>query len=94
MVDKVWYDWQHAHPENFWALDAGVVRDLETWPKFVNGAPPMLTVSPTHYCNNFFSIDRDQMNFSLPTKDILFGNFNVGQFFNTTSGDPLCYVYQ
>ncbi|KAF8496960.1 hypothetical protein JB92DRAFT_2746179 [Gautieria morchelliformis] len=44
MVDKVWYDWQRAHADNFWSFEGGTVRDLDTWPRYPNGAPPGLNV--------------------------------------------------
>lgn len=44
MIDKLWYDWQRAHKDNFWAFEGGTVRDLDTWPKYTNGGPPAMTV--------------------------------------------------
>ena len=49
MVDKVWYDWQHASPENFWAFEGGSVQAIDNathYSEYPNGAPPMLNVSP------------------------------------------------
>ena len=48
MVDKVWSDWQNAHPANFWAYKGGSVQNLTSlqaihdWP---NGMAPELHVS-------------------------------------------------
>ncbi|KIJ45896.1 hypothetical protein M422DRAFT_250683 [Sphaerobolus stellatus SS14] len=42
MVDRVWYLWQRAHQKNFWSFNAGVNRDLDTWPRYINGAPPTM----------------------------------------------------
>jgi hypothetical protein len=42
MVDKLWYDWQHAHPNNFWSFGGGAVAtDDESFP---TGAPPYVNV--------------------------------------------------
>lgn len=30
MVDRVWYEWQHRSPENFWAFEGGTVQVLDT----------------------------------------------------------------
>ena len=50
MVDKLWYDWQHANPANFWSFDGGAVAVLNNnsvpVPEFPNGGPPYVTVSP------------------------------------------------
>lgn len=48
MVDKLWYDWQTAHPANFWSFDGGSVAIVENFvpdPAFPNGAPPFVSVS-------------------------------------------------
>lgn len=48
MVDKIWYDWQHANPANFWSFDGGAVAVLNNSvpvPAFPNGGPPYVTVS-------------------------------------------------
>ena len=50
MVDKVWYDWQHASPANFWAFKGGSVQNLtsvQALHDYPNGMPPALSVSPT-----------------------------------------------
>ena len=47
MIDKVWYEWQHANPANFWSFDGGSVarvKDFTADPAFPNGAPPYVTV--------------------------------------------------
>ena len=52
MVDKVWSDWQNAHPDNFWAFFGGSVQALDNdtyYGQYPNGAPPFLSVSPTRY---------------------------------------------
>jgi hypothetical protein len=43
MVDKVWYDWQHRNPNNFWAFRGGSVAQNST--QYLNGSPPWMTVS-------------------------------------------------
>ena len=48
MVDKIWYDWQHAHPENFWSFFGGSVgahSEQGLYAKFPTGGPPFLNVS-------------------------------------------------
>ena len=48
MVDKVWYDWQHANAANFWSFDGGATAQVTNFiadPNFPNGAPPYVTVS-------------------------------------------------
>ena len=48
MVDKVWYDWQNAHPENFWSFaggSVGVNDQPDLFAVFPTGAPPFLNVS-------------------------------------------------
>ena len=48
MVDKVWYDWQHANPEkSFWAYHGGSVQNqssLAIAKEYPNGQPPWLSV--------------------------------------------------
>ena len=48
MVDKLWYDWQHTHPANFWSYRGGAdtaIRSAGLALSFPNGAPPFLNVS-------------------------------------------------
>ena len=50
MVDKVWYDWQHASPENFWAFHGGSVQNLsslQALADYPNGMAPNLSVRTT-----------------------------------------------
>jgi hypothetical protein len=57
MVDKVWYDWQNANPENFWSFIGGSVNAHSKpglYAQFPVGGPPFLNVSngfsPLHPC--------------------------------------------
>ncbi|KAF8573859.1 Di-copper centre-containing protein [Ramaria rubella] len=77
MVDKIWSHWQQTHTENFWAFEGGVVRDLDTWPRYTNGAPPPMS-----------------LDYKLPNNGMLIGNFTIRDIFNTTSNEPLCYIYR
>lgn len=59
MVDKVWSDWQHQHPDNFWAFEGGSVQifdNLTVYNTYPNGAPPFLSVranqSHFEYCRS------------------------------------------
>ena len=48
MVDKIWYDWQNAHPENFWSFLGGSVGGHSApglYVEFPTGGPPFLNVS-------------------------------------------------
>ena len=48
MVDKIWYDWQNAHPENFWSFFGGSVNAHSQpglYVQFPNGGSPFLNVS-------------------------------------------------
>jgi tyrosinase len=48
MVDKVWYDWQNANPENFWSFIGGSVNAHSQpglYAQFPVGGPPFLNVS-------------------------------------------------
>lgn len=56
MVDKVWYDWQRAHPDNFWSYEGGAVRDLDTWPRYKTGAPPALSVRFLIFCFSLHAV--------------------------------------
>lgn len=47
MIDKIWYDWQHASPSNFWSFSGGSVQALDTIEDYEanpNGAAPELSV--------------------------------------------------
>ncbi|KAF8519616.1 Di-copper centre-containing protein [Hysterangium stoloniferum] len=44
MIDKLWFNWQRAHPTNYWAFGGGIGRDLYTWPRYRTGAPPAMAV--------------------------------------------------
>lgn len=48
MVDKVWWDWQHANPKNMEAFEGGAVQRVfppAMYQQYPNGGPPMLTVN-------------------------------------------------
>jgi tyrosinase len=48
MIDKLWYDWQHKHKNNFWSFHGGSVGGFTSasiYAKYPNGAPPFLNVS-------------------------------------------------
>jgi len=48
MVDKIWFDWQNAHPENFWSFAGGSVTAHSQpglYKQFPIGGPPFLNVS-------------------------------------------------
>ncbi|TBU33894.1 Di-copper centre-containing protein [Dichomitus squalens] len=78
MVDKVWYDWQHANPENFWAYHGGSVQNitsLQALSDYPNGMPPYLS-----------------LNSKIPADDI-FDEVTIYDVMNTTGG-YLCYVYE
>jgi len=48
MIDKIWFDWQNAHPENFWSFVGGSVgahSQPGLYLQFPNGGPPFLNVS-------------------------------------------------
>ena len=48
MVDKVWYDWQNAKPENFRSFGGGSVSAHSQpglYAQFPAGGPPFLNVS-------------------------------------------------
>jgi len=48
MVDKTWYDWQNAHPENFWSFLGGSVgghSEPGLFTEYPTGGPPFLNVS-------------------------------------------------
>jgi tyrosinase len=78
MVDKVWYDWQHAHEENFWSFDGGSVPRVTNFiadPDFPNGAPPLVT-------------------FATPiATDGIMNNYTIYELMDTRN-DRLCYIYE
>jgi len=61
MIDKLWYDWQQAHPANFWSFAGGsvpLVNNFVPDPAFPNGAPPYVQVRslfPTTFSVNELS---------------------------------------
>ncbi|KAA1473808.1 Di-copper centre-containing protein [Dentipellis sp. KUC8613] len=78
MVDKVWYDWQHKSPANFWKYSGGSVEaisNLTGYEQYPNGAPPMLS-----------------LNSAMPA-DGLFPEATIYDVMNTTGGF-LCYKYE
>ena len=98
MVDKVWYDWQHANPANFWAFKGGSVQNLtslqalQDWP---NGMAPDLSVSHSLAIHSQVSapvILDFQLNSTIPA-DGMFPEVSIGDVMNTTGG-YLCYVYE
>ncbi|KAF8519617.1 Di-copper centre-containing protein [Hysterangium stoloniferum] len=97
MVDKLWNQWQRSHPENYWAFEAGITRDLYTWPRYPNGAPPAMHVrtflSISGICN-LHSPPISQLDYVLPTAGVLMGNYTVGDMLHTRGDGPLCYVYE
>ncbi|KAI0743507.1 Di-copper centre-containing protein [Daedaleopsis nitida] len=78
MVDKVWYDWQHAHPANSWAFRGGSVQNLtsvQALHDYPNGMPPALSLDSGIHADGMFP--------DLTVRDVM----------NTTGG-YLCYVYE
>jgi len=48
MVDKIWFDWQNKHPENFYSFFGGSVgahSQPGLYKEFPTGGPPFLNVS-------------------------------------------------
>jgi len=48
MIDKVWFDWQNKHKENFWSFFGGSVGSHSQpglYRQFPAGGPPFLNVS-------------------------------------------------
>ena len=100
MIDKVWYDWQNAHPENFWSFAGGSVSFLiqpdlsETFP---TGGPPFLNVSEgltlpaPPLCCGRLKCDK-QFNSPIATDGIL-QNATIFQVMDTKD-ERLCYVYE
>lgn len=78
MVDKVWYDWQHANSANFWNFTGGSVQAIDTLADYEanpNGAAPYLSTNST-----------------IPA-DGMFPEVTIYDVMNTTGG-YLCYVYE
>ncbi|VDB83076.1 unnamed protein product [Peniophora sp. CBMAI 1063] len=78
MVDKVWYDWQHANESNFWAYSGGATQsntNASYYDEYPNGAAPALSLD------------------SVMPADGLFAESTVRDVVNTTGGF-LCYVYE
>lgn len=56
MIDKMWWQWQNAHPANFYSFTGGSVPTFgiaapvtyKTYSEFPNGLPPMLNVRSCH----------------------------------------------
>lgn len=60
MIDKVWYDWQHANSANFWSFGGGSISVSPTFfpdPTFPTGIPPYMNVSSL--LSEFRSIDEN-----------------------------------
>nr|GAT58369.1 di-copper centre-containing protein [Mycena chlorophos] len=77
MVDRVWYEWQHASPENADKYFGGSVEALENvtyYMQYPTGAPPYLST-----------------NFTMPA-DGMFSEARIADVLSTTEG-MLCYVY-
>ncbi|KIY53268.1 Di-copper centre-containing protein [Fistulina hepatica ATCC 64428] len=48
MVDKVWWEWQNAHPANAWAFEGGATVMLENatiYAKYPNGGAPFMDLN-------------------------------------------------
>ncbi|KDR66552.1 hypothetical protein GALMADRAFT_259070 [Galerina marginata CBS 339.88] len=77
MIDKIWYDWQNAHPANKNSFSGGSVEHMantEDFDKYPAGGPPDLDLTS-----------------SLPSNG-LHGPVTVGDVLSTTGG-YLCYDY-
>ncbi|TBU33893.1 Di-copper centre-containing protein [Dichomitus squalens] len=79
MVDKVWYEWQHANPEkSFWAFHGGSIQNqtsLAAANEYPNGMPPWISLTTKIQA------------------DGLFPEVTIADVMNTTGG-YLCYVYE
>lgn len=79
MVDRVWWLWQNAHPNNTYAFEGGSVQNLSTlasYDEYPNGSPPWLSMDSV-----------------LPTDGILMpAQTTLGDIW-ITEGDLLCYTY-
>ena len=98
MVDKIWYDWQNAHPENFWTYHGGTVQGIQNvsyYSEYPNGGPPFLTVrflQRREYIEFQMTCIVLQVNSTMPA-DGLFEEMTIHNVMNTTGGF-LCYVYE
>ncbi|KAF7302077.1 Di-copper centre-containing protein [Mycena indigotica] len=78
MVDKLWYDWQHASPHNgnkFFGGSVEALNNVTSYEQYPTGAAPFLSVNST-----------------MPA-DGLFESAKIGDVLSTTNG-LLCYVYE
>ncbi|KAF9645987.1 Di-copper centre-containing protein [Thelephora ganbajun] len=78
MVDKLWYDWQRRHPENFWSFHGGSIGAHSApgiYAQFPNGGPP------------FLNFDTD-----VPG-DGLLNNATIFEVMDTRAYD-FCYTYE
>ncbi|KAI0030268.1 Di-copper centre-containing protein [Vararia minispora EC-137] len=78
MVDKVWYDWQHANESNFWAYVGGANQSFinaSFYDEYPSGAAPML-----------------DLDYLMPS-DGMFEQATIRDVMNTTDG-LLCYIYE
>lgn len=95
MVDKVWFDWQHKEPSNFWAFQGGSVQNITSLAaavEYPNGMPPLLNVSSFDPISFLLETDVTQFNSTIPA-DGMFPEVNIYDVFNTTGG-YLCYTYE
>jgi len=78
MIDKIWFDWQNAHPENFWSFLGGSVNAHSQpglFDQFPTGGPPFLNLG-----------------YSMPTDGIL-RNATIYDMMDTKN-ERLCYIYE
>ena len=57
MVDKLWFDWQHAHPNNFWSFGGGAVSTEDEGFTYPTGAPPYVNVRTL--LTSVYSVDKN-----------------------------------
>lgn len=78
MVDKLWYDWQHKNPKNFWAFHGGTVSTFgnDNFTIYPNGAPPYLYLNST-----------------VPGDELFWHNKTIFDYMDTMT-DGLCYIYE
>ncbi|THU85700.1 Di-copper centre-containing protein [Dendrothele bispora CBS 962.96] len=78
MVDKVWYDWQHANEANGNMFEGGSVQQIDNatiYNEYPTGSAPYLTLNSTIH------------------GDGIFENAVVSDVISTTDG-ILCYIYE